>query len=118
MNRVLSVGSDISRLRMRQKALARAGFTSVSCSVEGALAELRGSDIDAVILDPTLTEEQRNRIAAAVKQRRPGAKIVMLYDGSITNAELGDAIIGTGHPERLVEALQGLLGERNTAAGI
>ena len=42
-----------------------------------------------------MPESERNRLARAIKQANPPAKIIMIYFDSVNNTQLADALLQT-----------------------
>jgi DNA-binding response OmpR family regulator len=92
--RVLSVGYLVEQLQDRNQRLRKAGFTVDSTSdSDRAFALASANHYDCTVLGLAVPESVRNDIAAAVREKNPAAIVVMLYWGSIQNAELADAVL-------------------------
>ncbi len=109
---ILSVAYDGTLAKARNHLLTTAGYTVVDAtSVAGASDAMRGKVLAALLLGHRVPEAERNEIARVFKQENPRGKIVMLYDASISQAELADALISIHDPQRVVETLDGFLQE-------
>jgi DNA-binding NtrC family response regulator len=53
---------------------------------------------DAVILGHTLDKSDRNRVAGMIKRANPLACVIMTYEGSISEAEMADAVLSVQAP--------------------
>jgi DNA-binding NtrC family response regulator len=106
--KILSVGFLVEPLVRRSVALSREGFTvaTISNAAKAALS-LRESEYDALVLGPAIPEPLRNSLALTAKRRNPHIAVVMLYAGSIDNAEQADAVLNASTAEQnLAEAIR------------
>ena len=53
---------------------------------------------DAVILGYLLDKSDRNDVAAMMKRANPQACVIMTYEGSISQAEMADAVLSLQAP--------------------
>lgn len=99
-------------------ALRAAGLTVRACTDrEQAIREAREYPPDVVILGHGVPEAERNAIAAIVKAMHPWTQVVFLYQQTIANAELADAILNVnGHPSDLITTIEYLRARSNTKA--
>jgi len=110
MSRILCVGYSQKNVQERTQALVRAGYEVVATTdARAAETEAGTSQLDLIVLGYTLGSAERNRIATRARARNPRVRIVMLYRGSIQNAELADALLGIASAEALVETVRLLL---------
>jgi DNA-binding response OmpR family regulator len=111
MQRVLSVGYALAPFKQRNAVLAAAGLTvREAIGLVQALRMIEDEPFDILVIGTALANEDRSKIAQAARQRRNQSKIIMLYDGRITETELADAIIAADDPQRVVETIR-LFGE-------
>lgn len=106
--KILSVGFLVEPLVSRSAALSREGFTVATISNAAKAAQsLRESEYDALVLGPAIPEPLRNSLALTAKRRNSHIAVVMLYAGSIENAEQADAVLNASTAEQnLAEAIR------------
>lgn len=106
--KILSVGFLLEHLVRRSVALSQAGFTVATISNAAKASRLlREGEYDALVLGPALPESLRNSLALTAKRRNPRIGVVMLYSGSIDNAEQADAVLNASTAEQnLGEAIR------------
>ncbi len=111
MAKVLIVGYLDELLRERQAAFASAGFEVIAASdLRKAMQAVGGASLDVVVLGQGIPENERTQIARAAREKNVRAKLLMLYLGSIHNAELADALLhGTVRPEEICSTVTYLL---------
>ena len=106
--RILSIGFQAEHLLRRNAALSEAGF-NVDSATDAVQARrlLRAGKYDAVVLGPYLPESLRNNLAGEAKAANPRIAVVMLYIGSIANAEQADTVLNAVTAEQnLAEAIR------------
>lgn len=110
--RILSVGFLVEHLVRRSAALSLAGFTVATISNAAKASRLlREADYDALVLGPSIPEALRNGLALTGKRRNPHIAVVMLYAGSIENAEQADAVLNASTADQnLAEAIRHVMG--------
>ena len=108
--RVLSVGKIPDLLMARNELLAERGYQVTAASeMEEALAALHQAR-EIVVFGHRVPEHERNLIAAAARAAYPSVRIVMLYQGTIRNAHLGDALLSAaGDSGDLLNTIEHLL---------
>lgn len=112
--RILAVGYRLDRLMQRAERLRQAGYIVDMASAE-AQAEflVRQNRYAASVLGPAIPEEIRNRLALTLSDLNPRCAIIMLYEESIHNAELADAVLNCDTAEQnLTETIRHLLSQR------
>jgi len=94
-------------LRAREAAFRAAGFEVQAVWVlEQVLAMLNGSRYDVLVIGSRVPEDERNQVAAVFRVRNPRSRIVFLYEGSIRNTEMADALLnGRNAPSELAFAV-------------
>ena len=116
MASVLLVGHIQGFLEERAKVLRAAGYqVTVASSLVSATAAIGRETFDIAVLCFSIPEEERNRLARAIKQANPDTRIIMTYFASIKNTELADALIQTSvaGAEDILRAVHYLLNERD-----
>lgn len=110
--KILSVGFLVEPLLKRSAALSHAGFTVATISNAAKASRLlQEMEYDALVLGPAIPEPLRNSLALAARRRNPHIAIVMLYTGSIDNAEQADAVLNASTAEQnLAEAIRHVMG--------
>ena len=117
MTKVLSVDLEPARLEARNLAMARVGYqVDAADTREKALALSREHAYAAAVFGHTVPADLRNSLAVNLKAANRKVKIIMLYQGSIGNAEIADALLSVGDPDRILDALALLLPEQRRAA--
>lgn len=105
--RILSFGKDPDALRLRNARLAADGWLVDSAlSLEEAEQLLSTASYTLAILGAKITPEQRKQLVAAVRARSTYIPVVMLYDGSISDCGLADAVISVHSFEALLETVR------------
>ncbi len=113
--RVLVVSYRRDLLIRRAERLRQAGY-SVDTAGDQRQAEflLRHNSYDVAVLGIAVPEEARNRLAKALDQFTPGCAVIMLYECSIRNTELADAVLNSESAETdLADAIGHLLAHRS-----
>ena len=109
MCRVLSVEYSILHLVKRQVTLRRAEIPVESASsLREALALLRLGELNVAVLGHGIPEAERNRIADTLLETKPNIRIVMMYAGSINNADHADAVLSIEGEQYLVPTIKSL----------
>ena len=116
--KILSVGFLVEPLVKRSAALSHAGFTVITISnAAKAARSLRETEYDAMVLGPAIPEPLRNSLALTAKRRNAHIAVVMLYTGSIENAEQADAVLNASTAEQnLAEAIRHVMGLKRRKA--
>ena len=83
---------------------------------EKALALSRENAYGAAIFGHNVPADLRNALAVNLKAANLKVKIIMLYEGSIKNAEDADALLSLGPPDRILDTLALLLPEQRAAS--
>ena len=92
------------------KTLERAGFAVHAATVEQALDNSPEFCAGALIIGVGLAAKDRIRVAQYARRHNPNVRIIVLYRGSIDNAEMADAVLNVAvEAQDLLQALQGLL---------
>jgi DNA-binding response OmpR family regulator len=109
MCRVLSVEYSVPYLVKRHVALRRAEIAVESASsLREATALMRLGDFDVAVLGHGIPEIERNRIADVLLEAKASIRIVMMYAGSISNADHADAVLSIDGEQRLVPTIKAL----------
>lgn len=110
--KILSVGFLVEPLVRRSTALSQEGFiVSTISNAAKAARSLRETEYDALVLGPAIPEPLRNTLALTARRLNPHIAIVMLYSGSIDNAEQADAVLNASTAEQnLAEAIRHVMG--------
>ena len=109
MCRVLSVEYSIPYLVKRHGALRRAEIPVESAStLREALTLMRLGEFDVAVLGHAIPETERNRIADTLLELKPTLRIVMMYTGSISNADRADAVLSLEGEQHLVATVKAL----------
>jgi CheY-like chemotaxis protein len=75
---ILNVGHDASLVSTRALLLRSGGhIVESTCSVEDAIARIRGGDFDLVILCHSLREEERQRLIRVI--RSDGSSVAVMF---------------------------------------
>ncbi|HET6935381.1 MAG TPA: hypothetical protein VFI72_11120 [Candidatus Angelobacter sp.] len=111
MAKVLIVGYLDGVLQERTAAFSSAEFEVIPASdLQEAMRAIGTGSFDVVVLGHGVPESERNQIARSARDRNGRAKLLMLYLGSIHNAELADALLhGTVRPEEICSTVRYLL---------
>jgi DNA-binding NtrC family response regulator len=112
--RIFSFGYRLDRLVKRSERLREAGYT-VDMTSEFSQVEflVKRNSYAAAVLGAAIPEQLRSQIARTMLARNPECVIVMLYEGSIRNAELADAVLNYDTAEQnLPETIRHLLSQR------
>jgi len=109
MCRVLSIEYSIPYLVKRHVALRRAEVAVESAStLREAMALLRLGEFDVAVLGHGIPEAERDRIADTLLETKPNIRIVMMYSGSISNADHADAVLSIDGEQHLVPTIKTL----------
>ena len=82
-------------------------FTTAATAIQQEL-------FDVAVLGFSIPEDERSKVASAIKQANPATKIIMIYFASIKNTELADALLQTtAGAEGLLRAISHMLGAQN-----
>lgn len=112
--RILAVGYRLDRLMPRAERLRQAGYIVDMASTE-AQAEflVRQNRYAAAVLGAGIPEQIRNHLSLTLLAVNPQCAIIMLYEVSIRNAELADAVLNCDTAEQnLPETIRHLLSQR------
>ncbi len=109
---VLLFGYDLELLKKREAGLRDAGFEVDSASsLERALALAQRRRYQLAIVGHFVGEQERNRLAVALKSASHRVPVIFLYCDSIHNAGLADAVLNvSAGQEDLVAAAHDLIG--------
>jgi DNA-binding NtrC family response regulator len=119
MCRVLSVEYSIPYLVKRHVALRRAEIPVESAStMREALSLMRLGEFDVAVLGHAIPETERNRIAEALLEMKPSIHIIMMYTGSISNADRAAAVLSIGGEQHLVPTIKSLAARMKAARGV
>ncbi len=115
--KILSFGCEVQFLKLREKQLQHAGFHVDSVlSLEDALTLMGRKHYDLAIVGHAVSENERNRLAGALKIGDGPVPVIFLYHHSIRNAAQADAVLSVmAEPRDLVAAAQRLI-HRNSSA--
>jgi DNA-binding response OmpR family regulator len=116
--KILSFGYRLDRLTSRSERLRDAGYI-VDMASDASQAEFlaRKNCYAAAVLGAAVPTRDRNRIAELILAKNRACAIVMLYEGSIRNAELADAVLNCDTAEQnLPETIRHLLSQRRQEA--
>lgn len=92
------------------RTLERAGFLVHTATVEQALDNATELNAGALIIGVGLAVKDRIRVAQYARRHNPNVRIIVLYRGSIDNAEMADAVLNAAvDPQDLLQALKELL---------
>ena len=109
MCRVLSVDNSIPYLVKRHVALKRAEIPVESAStLREAVQLMRLGAFDVAVLGHAIPEDERNRIASVLLETKPDMRIIMMYSGSIANADHADAVLSLEGEHYLVATIKSL----------
>ena len=109
MCRVLSVDNSIPYLVKRHVALKRAEIPVESAStLREAMQLMRLGEFDVAVLGHAIPEDERNRIASVLLETKPDMRIIMMYSGSIANADHSDAVLSLEGEHYLVATIKSL----------
>jgi len=109
MCRVLSVEYSIPYLVKRHVSLRRAEVPVESAStLREALTLMRLGEFDVAVLGHGIPESERNRIAEGLLEMKPSIRIIMMYAGSINNADRADAVLSLEGEQHLVATIKSL----------
>ena len=99
---------DQALLKSCSAALAAAGF-DVKCSetANQVLDLLKCGQYDLFLVGALISEKERNHLAVLFRANNRGGKVIFLYNGSIRNAELADALLNArNEPNHLVDVVR------------
>lgn len=115
MANILMVGYIADLLQERERTLRAAGYSvTVASAFATASAAIQRERFDLAILTFSVPEDDRNRLARALKDACPNAKIIMTYYASVRNTELADALMqNIASAEDILRAVNHLLNDRN-----
>jgi DNA-binding NtrC family response regulator len=115
MAKVLLVGYIVELLQERERTLQDAGYqVTVALSFATAATAIQQELFDVAVLGFSIPEDERNKLAKAIKQANPATKIIMIYFASINNTELADALLQTtAGAEGLLRAISHILSAHN-----
>ena len=117
--RILSFGHAEDRLKRRSELLRQAGFVVDEAAHESLALRLAGSnEYVGVVIGASVSRSIRNKLAVTVRAQNPHAIVVMLYESSIDDTEMADAVLSrdTGEQELPQVMLQLLMGRSTSPA--
>ena len=113
MSQILSIGFDKALSQVRNAALAGAGYAvDAARSGEEAQAFIIANWYDAVVIGEAVPDGTRAQLAQRIKRANPRIIVVMMYQAAIAHTELADAVLSSGDPTHLLDALSMLLRDR------
>jgi CheY-like chemotaxis protein len=117
MAKVLLVGYIVELLQERGLVLSDAGYeVTMASSFAIATDAIEQGLFHVAVLGFSIPEDERNRLARAIKQANPATRIIMVYFASIKNTELADALLQTtAGAEGLLRAIHHILTAQNRA---
>ncbi len=96
MAKVLLVGYIREFLEEQKNVLHAAGHQVImGLTFEAAHQAINQETFDVAILGYSVPRQERNQLAARLKQANPPAKIILIYFASTQNTELADALVPT-----------------------
>ena len=119
MARILLVGYIPALLEERERYLRAAGHdVTVAISFATASSAIQQNPIDVAIFGHTVPEEERNQLAAALKDACPSAKIIMRYLTSVNNTKFADALMpSTSTADEMLRAINHLISKSREKTG-
>ncbi len=104
---VLYVGTD----EVQAAYLKEAGYSlHVAATAPQALQQLERLQVEVVVVGHGLGMGERTQLERAIRLLRPRPRVVMLYETSISQAELADAVLNIkSEPQHLVQTIRYLL---------
>ena len=117
MANILLVGYIADLLQERERTLRAAGYSvTVASAFATASAAIQREQFQLAILSFSVPEDDRNRLARALKAADPNTKIIMTYYASVRNTELADALMqNNASAEDILRAVNHLLNAREQA---
>ena len=115
MAKILLVGYIAELLQERERTLRAAGYSvTVASAFATATDAIQREKFDVAILTFSVPEDDRNRLARALKDAAPATKIIITYYASVSNTELADALMqNTASSEDILRAVNHLLNVRD-----
>ena len=115
MANILLVGYIADLLQERERTLRAAGYSvTVASAFATASTAIQREKFDLAILTFSVPEDDRNRLARALKDAGPETKIIMTYHSSVRNTEPADALMqNTASAEDILRAVNHLLNVRD-----
>jgi DNA-binding NtrC family response regulator len=91
--------------------LRDAGYQVVAASSrEEALAAIERSHTDVVVIGHALTLVDRTELVTAARSQQPRPRVVLLYETSIAQTEMADAVLNiNSEPQHLLQTIRYLL---------
>jgi PleD family two-component response regulator len=120
--RILSFGYVADRLQQRNELLQQAGFVVDEAIHESQALRLAASnEYIGLVIGASVEHSIRNQLAQAVRIRNPHAIVVMLYESSIEDTELADAVLNRDAgdqelPQVMLQLLMSRCGANRSAA--
>jgi PleD family two-component response regulator len=106
--RVLLVGAFLDS-DLLGRTLDGAGFTVQTATIQQALDIAFDFNPRILILGEGLAVQDRIRFIRGVRQHDSSVRVILLYRGSVDNAELADAVLNVAvAPKDLVQTIQEL----------
>ena len=106
--RVLLVGA-FQDSDLLGRTLGEAGFIVQTATVQQALYNASEMNPGVLILGEGLAVQDRMRFIRGARRRDANVRVILLYRGSVDNAELADAVLSVAvDPKDLVQTIQEL----------
>lgn len=109
MSRVISIGTELELLKLREAVLESAGFTvHTAHSEEEALEKIRSGDCGTLLLCYSLRVEVRKRLAENLRKFCPKGQVVLITNKPMEGQPVfADKLVyGIEGPEALIQALR------------
>ena len=115
MAKVLLVGYIREFQEAEKNVLHAAGYqVTTALTLEAAHRAINQETFDVALLGYSVPSQERNQLAARLKQANPAAKIIMIYFGSTSNTEQADALVPTtATAQEVLRAVDHLLNNRD-----
>jgi CheY-like chemotaxis protein len=115
MAKVLLVGYIREFLETEKNVLHAAGYeVTMATTLETAHQAINLEIFDVAVLGYSVPQQERNQLAARLKQSNPATKIIFIYFASIQNTEHADALVPTtASAQEVLRAVDHLLSDRD-----
>jgi DNA-binding response OmpR family regulator len=117
-HKVLFFGHDVARMREREAQLRAAGFNVDSTSrLDEAISLAQNQRYQLGIVGHRVGEADRNRLAMVLRSSGCRIPIIFLYQASIHNAGLADAVLSmAADGQDLISAVNSLISAASAAS--
>lgn len=113
---LLAVGNDPMLLMTRGEVLRRLGYSVTTTDSSAVLAQqFRPADFDLVILCHTLSEDERQSIAAFVRYQIPSTPVLAVSPLAAQRFEYADLTVESD-PANMIEGIGQVLAESTSAS--